>query len=81
LISFFVLYYTYWRTEKRHKPGYMFGLFMIFIWGIRFIMEFFKTSQGGFETAFNNVLLTGQLLSIPFILIGVYFVFRPVKVE
>jgi len=42
-------------------------------------MEFFKSSQGGFETAFNNVLSTGQLLSIPFILIGVYFVFRPVK--
>jgi len=79
LISFFVLYYTYWRTEKRHKPGYLFGLFMIFIWGIRIVMEFFKTSQGGFETAFNNVLSTGQLLSIPFVLIGLYFVFRPVK--
>lgn len=79
LISFIVLYNIYWRTEKRHKLGYMFGLFMIFIWGIRFVMEFFKSSQGGFETAFNNVLSTGQLLSIPFILIGVYFVFRPAR--
>jgi prolipoprotein diacylglyceryltransferase len=76
-----VLYYTYWRTEKRHKLGYMFGLFMIFIWGIRFIMEYFKSSQGGFETAFNNVLSTGQLLSIPFVLIGIYFVLRRSPVQ
>jgi prolipoprotein diacylglyceryltransferase len=60
----------------RHKPGFHFGLFMVLIWGIRFFMEYFKESQGGFESAFNNVLSTGQLLSIPFVMIGLYYVFR-----
>ncbi|HRF38003.1 MAG TPA: hypothetical protein PK198_04370 [Saprospiraceae bacterium] len=41
--------------------------------------EYFKMSQGGFESAFGNVLSTGQLLSIPFVLIGLYFMFRKTK--
>jgi prolipoprotein diacylglyceryl transferase len=76
LISFIILYRVYWKTEMRHKPGFHFGLFMVLIWGIRFFMEYFKESQGGFESAFNNVLSTGQLLSIPFVMIGLYYVFR-----
>lgn len=78
-VIFGVLYYTYWHTDKRHKQGYLFGLFMVLIWGVRVVWEYFKMSQGGFEKAFGNVLSTGQLLSIPFVLIGMYFMFRPVK--
>ncbi len=77
LLSFFILYRVYWHTDKKDKPGYMFGLFMVLIWGFRFIWEFFKESQGGFETALGNSLTTGQWLSIPFVLIGLYFMFRP----
>jgi len=77
LLIFVVLYLTYWRTNKRFKPGYLFGMFLILIWGARFVLERFKASQGGLEEAFGNTLSTGQLLSIPFILIGLYFVFRP----
>jgi prolipoprotein diacylglyceryl transferase len=81
LVSFFILYRVYWKTQMRFKPGFLFGLFMALIWGVRFFMEYVKESQGGFETAFNNVLTTGQLLSIPFFLIGMYYMFRknPVK--
>ncbi len=78
LISFILLYYTYWYTEKRHKLGYLFGLFMVLIWGFRFVLEYFKSDQGGFQNAFGNVLTTGQLLSIPFFIVGLYFMFRPV---
>ena len=74
---FGILFYTYWRTGKRHKLGYHFGLFLVLIWGVRFVWEYFKMSQGGFESAFGNVLSTGQLLSIPFVLVGLYFMFRP----
>ncbi|MBX2927491.1 MAG: prolipoprotein diacylglyceryl transferase [Saprospiraceae bacterium] len=77
---FGILFYTYWRTEKRHKPGYIFGLFLVLIWGTRFGWEYLKMSQGGFESAFGNVLSTGQLLSIPFVLIGLYFMFRKTAV-
>ena len=77
LFCFFILYYVYWYTDKKEKLGYLFGLFMVLIWGSRFFLEYFKQSQGGIETAFGNVLSTGQLLSIPFVLIGLYYMFRP----
>ena len=79
LLSFFILYWVFWKTNKREKPGYIFGLFLVLIFGARILLEPYKHSQGGFETAFNNVLSTGQLLSIPFVLIGLYFIFRPKK--
>jgi prolipoprotein diacylglyceryltransferase len=74
---FFILYFVYWKTEKRHQPGYLFGAFMMLVWGVRFFLEFIKESQGGFESALGQSLSTGQWLSIPFVLIGAYFVFRP----
>ena len=77
LLSFFVLYYVYWFTNRKEKQGFIFGLFLLLIFGFRLYMEQFKRSQGGFETAFENALSTGQLLSIPFILIGLFFMFRP----
>ncbi len=77
LIIFIILYLVYWKTNKREKPGYLFGLFLVLVMGIRFVLERFKHEQGGFEEAIDNVLSTGQLLSIPFVLIGLYFVFRP----
>ena len=59
LFSFAVLYYVYWYTRFRKKQGFIFGLFLILIFGFRLIMENFKASQGGCETAFNNGLSTG----------------------
>lgn len=77
LFSFFLLYYVYWYTEKRHQLGFIFGLFLLLAFVSRIFNEMFKASQGGFESAFGNAMTTGQLLSIPFILAGLYFVFRP----
>ncbi|MEL6972817.1 MAG: prolipoprotein diacylglyceryl transferase [Bacteroidota bacterium] len=77
IISFGILYYVYWNTDRKEKPGYMLGLFFVLVFGARFYIEYFKASQGGFETAFGNVLSTGQLLSIPFVLIGLFYMFRP----
>jgi prolipoprotein diacylglyceryltransferase len=45
---------------------------------IRFVVEYVKESQGGFENALG-LFSTGQWLSIPFILIGLYFVFTAKK--
>ncbi|MBY5956592.1 prolipoprotein diacylglyceryl transferase [Membranicola marinus] len=81
LFIFFFLYYLYWKTEKRKQLGYIFGWFMILLWTARFIMEFFKRSQGGFETLFNLGLSTGQLLSIPFVIIGIILLFYNMKYE
>lgn len=76
LAIFFILYFVYWKTDKRKQPGFVFGLFLILVFGVRVIWEYYKESQGGIESAFGNVLSTGQLLSVPFVLIGFYFVLR-----
>ena len=74
---FIILWYVYWKTDKKEKSGYIFGLFMVLLWTVRFFIEFFKESQGGIESTFNLGLNTGQLLSIPMVIVGFYFMFRP----
>ena len=76
LIVFAVLYYMYWKTESRNKEGLLFGTFLVLLWSVRFIVEFVKESQGGFESALGNVLSTGQWLSIPFILAGFWLIYQ-----
>ncbi len=73
---FIFMWWQYWKTNAKDKLGFLFGTFLVLLWTVRFILEYFKRSQGGLETSFGNALTTGQLLSLPFILIGIYFVVR-----
>lgn len=77
LITFVVLWFVYWKTDKKEKLGYLFGLFMVFLWSVRLIVEFFKEAQVDQRGDWD--LNTGQLLSIPMILVGFYFMFRKPK--
>jgi len=77
LITFIVLWFVYWKTDKKEKSGYIFGLFFVLLWSVRFIVEFFKEAQVNQRATWD--LNTGQLLSIPLILMGLYFMFRKVK--
>ncbi|NGY35924.1 prolipoprotein diacylglyceryl transferase [Flavobacterium sp. XN-5] len=82
IFVFAVLFFLYWKTEIRQKSGFLFGLFLVLLFTVRIIVEFVKESQGGFESALG-LLSTGQWLSIPFILVGLYFIFtaeKPVKI-
>lgn len=79
VIVFIILWLVYWKTDKKDKPGYIFGLFLVLLWTVRFLAEFVKQSQGGLESWFNGILSTGQLLSIPFIILGFVFMFRKTK--
>ena len=77
LILFFVLWKFYWKTDKKQKTGFLFGVFMIGLWSARFFIEFFKEAQvDGREDWILNSLNTGQVLSIPLILVGFWLVFR-----
>ena len=76
IFVFIILYLSYWKTDVKNKPGYLFGLFMALLWSIRFVVEIFKRDQGGLEESLG-LLTTGQWLSIPMIIIGLYFMFRP----
>jgi phosphatidylglycerol:prolipoprotein diacylglycerol transferase len=78
VIVFFVLYHLYWKTNAREKAGYIFGVFLVMLWSVRFIVEFIKESQGGFEGE-NPILSTGQWLSVPFIIAGIYLMMRSKK--
>ncbi len=81
IFVFLALWFLYWKTEYKNKPGFLFGLFLVLLWTVRFFVEFMKRSQGGFESALDNFikLSTGQWLSIPFIILGFYFMFKNKK--
>ena len=80
IFVFAILFFLYWKTEARKKSGYLFGLFLILLFSVRIVVESVKESQGGFESALG-LLSTGQWLSIPFILIGFYFVFTAKSIK
>jgi prolipoprotein diacylglyceryl transferase len=69
LLLFILLVLIYNKTKLIQNRGFVFGLFLSILFGIRFIVEYVKESQGGIEEALG-ILSTGQWLSIPFILLG-----------
>ncbi|MBC7605727.1 MAG: prolipoprotein diacylglyceryl transferase [Burkholderiales bacterium] len=78
---FAILFFLYWKTNARERLGYLFGIFLVLLWSVRFIVEYVKESQGGIEE-YLGLFSTGQWLSIPFILVGFYFIFtadRPIE--
>jgi len=77
LILFFILRQVY-KTENRNRPGYLIGLFFAGMFTIRFFIEFIKESQGGLEE-FLPLFSTGQWLSIPFVLLGLFLMWRAPK--
>ena len=79
IIVFLILWFVYWKTNKPKQLGYLFGLFLLLLWTVRFFVEFVKESQGGFESALGKTLSTGQWLSIPFIIAGIYFMIQSSK--
>ncbi len=76
LLIFLILWRMYWKTDLKDRLGKIFGWFLVLIWSARFVLEYFKNSQGGFEDVLGNVLTTGQWLSIPFIIAGVILIAR-----
>lgn len=78
IFVFAILFFLYWKTNVKEKLGFLFGLFLVLLWSVRFAVEYIKESQGGFENALG-LFSTGQWLSIPFIIVGLYFVFNAEK--
>ncbi|WP_164108001.1 MULTISPECIES: prolipoprotein diacylglyceryl transferase [Sphingobacterium] len=76
VILFFILWSMY-QKNKDPKPGLLFGIFLVILFGIRFFVEFYKENQEEFEA--GMLFNMGQLLSIPFIIAGIYLIFRKQK--
>lgn len=69
LATFIFLYMHYQRAEGKPKQGFLIGWFFIMVFGFRFFVEFLKANQVNFEEGL--ALNMGQLLSIPFVILGI----------
>jgi phosphatidylglycerol:prolipoprotein diacylglycerol transferase len=77
LVVFVYLMFLYWRTNARNRQGLLFGVFLIGIFVSRFIIEYVKAPQEEFEK--GMAMNMGQILSIPFVVAGLYFVNKVFK--
>lgn len=75
LVTFVILVWMYYgRDLGRRRPGMLFGVGLVGIFVTRFFIEFIKTEQEAFEKGMT--LDMGQWLSIPFILLAGYMIYR-----
>ncbi|MFI3294463.1 MAG: prolipoprotein diacylglyceryl transferase [Rikenellaceae bacterium] len=77
MVIFAVLAHLYWRTKVADRRGVLFGLFLIMLFGLRFLVETIKNVQSPFEQGMT--LNMGQWLSIPFVVAGVIILIIALK--
>ena len=67
-----ILLFLLWKKRKTQTPqGLLLGIFLIWVFGLRFVFEFFKENQVAFENELPYNM--GQILSIPAVALGVGF--------
>jgi prolipoprotein diacylglyceryl transferase len=75
-ISYFIIFtimmLLYKKMRAKFKNGFLFGLATVLFFTARFVIEYVKENQVGFEE--RMTLNMGQLLSLPFIVIGIGFI-------
>ena len=77
LVTFAVCWWLYWRKKAYEFNGLIFGVSLIGIFFTRFMLEFIKLDQEAFEA--NHLLNMGQILSIPFVVWGVWLIIKALK--
>ena len=65
--------YIYKNKPKEIPNGLILGVCLVLVFLARFIIEFFKENQVGFENGMT--INMGQILSIPFMVIGLILIF------
>lgn len=71
----FIFLFMLWaRYKEKTPPGLLLGLFLIILFGLRFMHELFKENQVSFEDSMQFNM--GQILSIPLILAGIIILIR-----
>lgn len=73
-LLFVIMIVIYRRQKSRVGTGFYFGLCLTFIFTFRFFVEFWKENQVDFEN--GMALDMGQLLSVPFVVLGVWSMVR-----
>ena len=72
-LIFLVLLRLFWKTNLKQKQGFIFGVFLVILWGARFLIEFVKIGQAARDE--GMILNTGQWLSVPFIIAGFVIIY------
>ena len=68
-LLFIFLFRTWYKKGNELRDGFLTAWFLIILFSLRFVDEFFKINQVSFED--SMMLNMGQLLSIPFVIIGI----------
>lgn len=76
-VAVIVWWYLYEKTDAKQHMGMLTGISALMLWVPRFFIEFLKPVQRAFEEEF--VLNMGQMLSIPYIIIGIVLVVYSVR--
>jgi len=76
LVVFAILFWCWKMYRKQLVPGTLLGISLVWVFGLRFVWEFFKENQVTFEDSMH--LNMGQLLSIPAVLLGLFLLVRNV---
>jgi len=81
LLTFAICMVMYWRFRAQEREGLIFGVFMLGIFVPRFFIEFIKNVQEPWEVTMRSSigLDQGQLLSIPFIVLGIWLIVRAMR--
>jgi phosphatidylglycerol:prolipoprotein diacylglycerol transferase len=73
LLIFLILLSVYKQKTREKSSGFILGVFLVLFFSVRFIIEFFKENQVGFEN--EMAINMGQILSVPFIIVGLILIF------
>lgn len=76
-LIFIGLFLLWKRRKEETPPGLIFGIFLIVLFGLRFLYEFIKENQVDFEDQLT--LNMGQILSIPMVLAGIIILIRSLQ--
>ena len=80
IFLFIVLWFLFWKTQARYQPGRLVGAFILVYGLCRFGLEFVREpDQHLVAFAQATHLHMGQWLSLPMIILGLYFVLTASK--
>lgn len=76
LVLFALLMWMYWKRDAEERPWLLTGIFFVWVFGSRFLIEYVKNVQvsSEYEMIARYGMNLGQMLSIPFIILGVVLI-------
>ncbi len=74
---FALLMFMYWKKDAWKKAGLLFGTLLVSVFTARFFIEFLKLGQTEWDQKLT--INTGQMLSVPFVAVGIYIIWKALR--